>query len=377
LDGPVRNLADEVPRPLSPTVPTLAELLRDAGYRTGGIVSNPYLLLGLQRGYDDFTCRAVNANRIGALARQWIADHGDEPFHLFVHFNDPHEPTDPPDIMLDVVGADPEVKDDPLRDGLQRWGREREGSFLGRRQNRVSTGPLLRTKRALYDASIREVDLEIGAIVRQLRHQGLLERTLVVVVSDHGEEFWDHGELEQDAAEDPRNVWGIGHGHSLFDELLRVPLIVRGPGIPRGLRVPEQFGLVDLMPTLVGWMGLPAVGGTDGVDRRAWLRQRERVPLPAAFESLAYGRDRIGWSDGTTKFVSDRVGDDAFWFDTVADPWESTPLAYDPADSSVALVQRALLEWSDTMALGAPPPADPADLTPEMREGLRSLGYVE
>jgi len=377
LEGPLRNLADQMPRSLPPTIPTLASALRDAGYRTGAVVSNPYLLLGVQNGYQDFTCRTVDANRIGALARQWLADRGDSPFHLLVHFNDPHEPTDPPDPMLEVLGVGEAVIEDPLREGLERWGREREGSFLGRKQNRAAVQPLLRTKRALYDASIREVDQEIGRIVAQLRHQGLLEKTLLVIVSDHGEEFWDHGEFSRDAGEDPRHVWGIGHGHTFFDELMRVPLIVRGPGIPRGLRVEEQFGLVDLMPTLLGWLGIAPPDGMDGEDRRGWLRLRERPALPVGFEAIAYGRDRIGWSDGVTKLITDRTGDPQAWFDLRLDPEELEPRALGAADSSVVQLHETLLRWSDAMVADAPPPVALQDLTPEMREGLRSLGYVE
>ncbi len=132
-----------------------------------------------------------------------------------------------------------------------------------------------------YDGCIHEVDAVIGEILDELERRGELEDTLVVVTSDHGEEFYDHG--------------GWGHGHSLHRELLHVPLVLAGPGIPRGLRVPARVRSVDLMPTLLALAGLPVPEACSG----------ELLPTAAdaagreAYSEVQWGGHwAVSWRDG-------------------------------------------------------------------------------
>ncbi len=385
LQGPLRNLAvgaEGVPRTIAPGIPTLAEVLAKAGYRTCGIASNPYLLFGTQRGFAEFSCKFLRADRIGTLARMWIAQQDrDRPFYLFVHFNDPHEPTDPPSAFVKAIGEADALRD-PNRKALTRWGGEPDDpTYLGRKLSAEAAAPLLRTKRALYDASVLRVDVEIGQIVAQLQHEGLLENTLVVVVSDHGEEFLDHAELERARGFDPRGIWGIGHGHSLFDELVHVPLIFFGAGLEQvttaGRVIPQQFPLTELMPTLLGMLEVPAPDGMDGLDRREWLADPHRAPIPGAVEGIAYGPDLIGWCDGQHKLIAERIGRSLWGFDVAADPRERRDLLTAAPADSLSPLRAALSSWNDRVLLDAPPVAAAGEITPEMEQALKALGYAQ
>ncbi|RKZ12117.1 hypothetical protein DRQ32_04405, partial [bacterium] len=129
-EGPVRNIADQLPRPMAPGLQTLAGSLRRSGYRTAAITSNPYLHLGPLQDYQEVTAKTVRADRIGALARDWVVrEAGRQPWMLWVHFNDPHEPTMASDARLAELGFGPEILDHPERDELERWGTEE--AFLG------------------------------------------------------------------------------------------------------------------------------------------------------------------------------------------------------------------------------------------------------
>jgi arylsulfatase A-like enzyme len=103
-----------------------------------------------------------------------------------------------------------------------------------------------------YDGEVAWVDSQLGRLFATLREWGLYDNTVVVVTSDHGEELLDHGQK--------------GHGHSLFDELIRVPLIVRGPGAPAGAAIDCPAGLIDLLPTLAA-LGGAKTPGYDGPGR--------------------------------------------------------------------------------------------------------------
>jgi arylsulfatase A-like enzyme len=379
-EGALRNVGNEPPRVLAANVPTLGEVLRGAGYRTHAVTSNPYLKLGPLRGFDPYVCKAVRADRIGALSREWLARETTQggPWALWVHFNDPHEPTIAADAYLRQVGYGELVIDDPHRRDLERWGSREKGTHLGHIGDAERAGDLLATKIALYDATIRHVDTEIGRILESLQRSGALQNTLVVVLSDHGEEFLDHVALQERWRHDPRGVTGIGHGHTLFDEQLRVPLILMGPGVTPDRVIEQQFPLIDLMPTLLAMLQVHAPQGMDGADRRGWIEDRQRQPIPMAAESTAYGPDWVAWIDGRFKLVTDRVGTPLLLFDLHADPFElHDRVAELDSLPEATFLRDALMGWNDAVLADAPPPTALGELTDDMLEGLRSLGYVQ
>lgn len=375
--GELRNIADQVPHLMAPDVATLAGTLRRSGYRTAAITSNPYLHLGPLRDHQDVISKTVRADRIGALARDWVVrEAGRQPWMLWVHFNDPHEPTMASDARLEALGYGADVMDDPERSELERWGTG--AAHLGDPAlDGDEAAARLRTKRALYDATILDVDTEIGRILETLHRGGELRNTLVVVVSDHGEEFHDHRAREVARGEDPRGLYGIGHGHTLYEEQLHVPLVLMGPGARPGVVIEEAFSLVDLMPTLLGMLQVSAPDGMDGTDRRDWIEDDARADLPFAAESIAYGPERKTWSEGGLKLHTDALGTPTGLFDLRTDPGEREDLLGVADPAVVDSLRVRLLRWNEEALATAPPPVAPGTITDEMREGLRSLGYVE
>jgi arylsulfatase len=232
---------------------TLAELFRAKGYQTVALVTNGQIrgALGFSQGFDAYYDGVGAAELIRARFLEWLdGASGDAPFFSYLHFLDVHLPYDPPGPYRTAFGDAVSEVDF----GTASWKllkqriRDREVQISERdRQAMVD----------LYDGELLYVDTEIGRILAALDARGLLENTLVVVLSDHGEAL-----LERDE---------IGHGGSLYDELLRVPFIFRFPGDQHaGVRVQTPVSTVDLLPTLVD---------TNGLEMPADLAGRSLVPL--------------------------------------------------------------------------------------------------
>jgi arylsulfatase A-like enzyme len=331
--------------------PTLAETLRGAGYATHAVTSHLYVsaVYGLDRGFDhldfhqDRKATDVADRAIDALDRL-----GDRPFFLFLHFYDPHWHYDPPPSTRALFER-------PYRgDVTGLW-----QDFSKRaRVTEADVQHLL----DLYDGEIRYVDDEVGRVLDHLKARGLDRSTLVAVTSDHGEEFQEHGSWE--------------HQKTLYEEVVRVPLVLRGPGVaPR--RDGAQVSLLDLAPTVLAWAGLPA-----------WPHAQGRSLLDAVPPREAYG-ETDHTADGTHKLFlrgaqgrwkvivslsrADRAVRAAEWYDLGTDPGEKRSVA-PPAEVAEALRRRALGRWQQARARAAPGPS--VSLTVEQRERLRALGYV-
>ncbi|HXV76621.1 MAG TPA: sulfatase [Candidatus Polarisedimenticolaceae bacterium] len=251
---PSRNGLTTMAGELDAQTPHLAELLRDAGFQTVAIVNSKLLTQGgLARGFDHVEYLPYRqGDRRGSPVSSTaveLLDRRDQRRRLFafIHYMDVHS---------DYVSL-PRYEEmfvrpyDGYADGsTQQLYRFSLGLFdLDRRD----ADHLL----DLYDAGIRQIDDRIGRLVDYLKQQGLLDETLVVVLSDHGEEFLEHG--------------SVLHGHSQFQEVVRVPLLLCGPTVPRGVRVSTPVSLVDVMPTVIDLLGLPLPDRLDGLPLRgAW-----------------------------------------------------------------------------------------------------------
>ncbi len=257
---PTQHGATTVGTRMSTEFPTLASLLGDHGYYTGAIVNAPSLSpeFGVGRGFDHYDFLRPwserSADQVTELALAWIDVHKDQPFFLFVHYFDPHLPYAPP-VPYDSL-FDPDYAG-PLGDSFN------IGAAAARRDDRVvGYGSLPEADKkhiaALYDGEIAFADKAVGALVDGIDRRGLRNRTLLIFLSDHGEELFDHG--------------GLDHGHSLFDELIRVPLIISLPGtIPEKSRVSEYVRLLDVMPTVLDMLGLRQPTHLEGVSLKNFL----------------------------------------------------------------------------------------------------------
>ena len=381
---------------------TLAEILSDEGYRTFGVFSGPYLhpAFGLSRGFErylsadgDVVCvagdcntgadalsedEAVKAARVAAhesvtspLVTQrgldFIRSVGDEPFFLFLHYFDVHFDYVPPEKYA--------VKFDP----------DYEGSITGNRfEDNGAVHPFmskrdLRHILALYDGEILFVDDYIGRVIRELKRLGLEENTLVVVTSDHGDEFFEHR--------------GKGHGHTLFDEVIKVPLIMRLPGrIPPGSQVESQVRQVDIVPTILGLVGRPGLAkDSDGLDLTAWLVTGEEPPRQTATSRLHANGEYVSIRTNEHKLLVHRHGstEEVMVFDLKTDPAEKDPVFRSRQEAQAfgaggrfTELWRALMasDGADERRTNASPDSgsepELPELPEELREQLRSLGYI-
>lgn len=241
---------------------TLAEQLRSAGYLTASMISNPLAgrLTGLQRGFDFLSewqavARLVNekedrATDSAALNRMlfpWLEKHRDEPFFLYAHATDPHAPYRAP-AAEEAKFANPAETPQFDRDfnkvenmAVQRGGFGVNRALCAKAQ--VNPDRFIQQARDRYDAKILHNDSSFQQLVEKLRQLGILDNTLIVVVSDHGEEFWEHG-------------W-TGHGQSVYQELAHGMLVMWNPKlIPTPRRIAEPVQLIDVMPTVLDLLGI-------------------------------------------------------------------------------------------------------------------------
>jgi arylsulfatase A-like enzyme len=372
IAGAMRLLADNTPvHPIRDGVETLAMRLRRAGFRTGLFSGNPYLYGRFQDGFDAADVGRKNAAELTAAALRWIAEKPGEPFFLYLQYMDLHQPVAPPQPFFDLF---------PVREGGARGREHGDWSFAGLESPRDLEDPAFRRFRAhrmaLYDGALRFIDEEIRRLYGWLAEAGTAENTLVVVTSDHGEEFWDHALAERAGGRDPRGSWGVGHGHSMFEELLRVPLIFHGPGIARDRRVDCPVRHVDVMPTVLALGGLAPPSGVRGHSLVPLLASGAApgscTAAPLIAESPAYGPDAKAVIWQGRKLVVRGTGDPLL-FDLRADPGER----HDLAGTEPRLDARlwAILRRELAGTAGAAP-SKALELDEKTRRELRALGYV-
>ena len=322
---PKNGVRDNLGYTLSPSHSTLATLLKARGYATGAAVSAVVLMsaTGVSQGFDDFDDRMMTGSTslsIGEIQRSgyesekiaeaWIAGHEGSPFFYFLHLYEPHTPYDPPEPF----------------------------------KTRYASSP--------YDGEIATADDIVGQFLRFLRARGLYDRSLVVLLSDHGEGLGDHGEDE--------------HGVLLYRETLHVPLLVKLPRQRRaGERVDSPVGLVDVAPTVLETAGAPLPADLSG---RTLLASG---PDRRIYGETFYPRYHFGWSDLAS--LTDRRyqyihGARDELFDFVADSAERRDLApgLPPAFRSMRI---------ELSAMDRPEQA-PGAADAEQVQKLASLGYI-
>ncbi|PYQ16303.1 MAG: hypothetical protein DMF80_05585 [Acidobacteria bacterium] len=334
--------------------PTLAALMRRAGFATEAVTSHLYVsaAYGLDDGFQhlDFH-QDRKATDVANRAMDVLDRVGDRPFLLFLHFYDPHWHYEPPEATRKIFDA---AYAGTITGLLQ--------DFSHRDPRSVTPADLAHLV-ALYDGEIRYVDDELGRVLDHLKARRLDRGTLVVVASDHGEEFLEHGSWE--------------HQKTLYEEVVRIPLFLLGPRVtPR--REPAPASLLDVAPTVLAWAGLSVPGQMQGRSLLAARSERE----------AAYG-ETDHTIDGTRKLFLragdrgwkailslDRDGSDVRaeeWYDLAADAAEKRS-APPPPSIADPIRRRAVERWTAARRRGAGAPG--VILSPEQRDRLRALGYL-
>lgn len=359
---------------LRPSLRTLAEELRDAGYATGAVVVNPWLgrEQGFDQGFDYYEDRLrgneVDATAVLLKAERWLAERPkDRPFFLYLHFMDVHSPYDAAEADVDAIRGSPSLGPErtlqttELARGMFDYPKHPKADWA-----RTPAFFELREWRARYAGGVHALDRKIGGLLDRLRADGTLDRSVVVLTADHGEELFDH----QD--------WG--HGKNLYDHQLRIPLLVRNPGaIGAGRRVDALVALSDIMPTLVGMGGGKLPAGPIGRDLRPFLGSE---PAALRLHDMVFATG-VKWKPAEHsvrtlqhKLIVDVATGPARVFDVANDAAEKQDVATTQPQLSAEL-RRHLDEHLAAVIRQPRQSLESTELPAEVVERLRALGYLD
>lgn len=325
--------------------PTLAEAFRQAGYSTLAFFQNPLLEgTGLERGFE--SARVFDWDQPEEAVQAAIAALGDRtgPWMAYVHLAPPHMPYLPPApwrhsyAPLEPIEVDGTVA----------------SCRAIHRAGLLPDDPRVAALSARYDENVRYADALLGRLL-----DALGASTLVAVTSDHGEAFMEHG--------------AQGHNATVYEEMVRVPLVLAGPGLPAGRALSSPVTLLDVGPTLLDLCGLPA---------RLGRGQSFLAPGPASkgpprwiFLSARYKADpdqlAFGLVQGLHKLVVDAGA--AALYDLAADPGETFDVSGEHPDEAAALARAATAFWRERVPASEPE----ADLSERTTRALRALGYLD
>lgn len=284
-----------------------------------------------------------------ALAR--LEAYQDKPLFLWLHVYDPHAPYRPPhEFLPDPTGYD--LTHAGLAQAFDQSDAVRAGVY-------VPNGDERRWIHQLYEAEARHADAQLGRLFARLQENGLYDDALILLTSDHGEEFWEHD--------------GFEHGHALWEEVLRVPLIVKPPG-GAGRTVQGRVSVASTAATLLDYCGIaPATALAPSL--RGAVQGTPVSPRPVLVSGMLFYEDEEGLYFGHQKYMYDLASGTKRMFDLETDPDERNPLGATP--EAEAVLQRLKLEYAAQRAeLGLPSDAVPEGLSPEARELLEGMGYL-
>lgn len=355
------SFADRLP----PTAVTLPGVLSHGGVATAGFSGNAVVspAFGLERGYDEFydVRRLEGYTGRGDSVRRrfcrWLDENKGRRFFAYVHFREPHFPWNPPSPFDTAFGPDA-----PFPEGIADWQVVEAYNRAAGRGEDVAVD-LIERIRALYDGNMAYVDAQVGQILERLEERGLDDETVVILTADHGEALFEHRYF--------------GHNTQLYEESIRVPLIVRVPGLG-SRRVKQVVELLDIAPTVVDLM---EVGG-----RRADMQGRSLVPLlhgetlpeRFAYSRTLWNKPRYAVRDSRYKLIWDSRTDAMELYDLTTDPGEEVNLV-EGRSFLTGFFRQQLHQWlheQGRLRVGAPTP-ESSFIPEDLRRDLESLGYIE
>ncbi len=330
------GVRDNLNRRLPDSSVTLAEMVRRKGFATAAVVSSFVLdhRFNLSQGFDSYDDRFQAVHKIGdvserkgdettRVATQWLAAHASQPFFLFVHYYDPHDPYEPPEPFASQWSDD------------------------------------------LYSGEVAFADHCAGQVLEKLRKLGLYDSTLIIVTGDHGEMMGEHGELN--------------HGFFIYESALRVPLIFR---VPRSRAVPrlvdEPASLIDIVPTVATLLGIEPPKQAQGQDLGPWLTGTAVKAAPRSLYAESYTAARYYGTSSLFAVIAEG------WkyiettrpelYDLRRDPGETLNLV----EKEPVRADKLFKELRGILAAGlrAAGPAQAAGLDEDARQRLESLGYL-
>lgn len=336
-------------------VPMLAEILHQGGYDTGAMTELP--ATHYKRGFDTYQLLKPLRNRKNARKNQrrigrWLDARGERPYFLFLHFFAVHLPYAPQDKYLRMFESD---YDGTLGDSvtLKQLEPIRDGSLQARPEDWDHL-------RALYDAEIAFLDDFLGELFDRLRADGSFDSTVFAIVSDHGEQFGEHGSL--------------GHAGGLWEYILRTPLILAGPGIPAGTVIHAPARNIDVAPTLLRLAGLGLPAWYEGADLAPiWRGEETDDRVVIAEKRCCRALVSANWKYA----IILETGEETL-FDLGTDPGEKTNLI-DELPEVAARMRELATHWDAKLAKRRAEIEQGVEVTlseDEIRR-LKALGYLQ
>jgi arylsulfatase A-like enzyme len=328
----VRGTKDVLPDPLL----TLPEALKSHGYETFALHGNPWLeeRFGFEQGFDGFLFKhwyedTLDARVVNEGAIEWLDERRRHPFFLYLHYMDVHSPWRPP------------------------------AEF-----DRFSPAP-----RSKYDGSILYLYAQLNELHAQLKKRGLLDNTWIVITADHGEEFGELGNYKR------------GHGVTLYQEVLRVPLTFHRSNAASGKRVSRQVRLVDVAPTILDLAGAPVPRDMDGVSPRGDIlgapsKEDLEAVSQVGLNDMPPEKDLLAVTTPTFKYIVDFIAGAEELYDLRADPGETRNLVAANPAAAREFHEKAqqFRRMGAAKRMGRVPEAE---IDEELKEQLRSLGYLK
>jgi len=353
-------------------LPTAAEVLRQSKYRTIGFANAAFVspMIGVDRGFEVFNHKynynwdARRADEtIDAAIAELRRSHSQSGFY-FIHLFDAHLDYDPPEPYANKYTSNRFVPALPLT---------KEKILLLQTGEDGKQPP--RTKdvqyvKSLYEGEISFMDTHIGRFIDELKSLRLYDQATIIITSDHGEEFWEHGSFE--------------HGHTLYNELIQIPLIIKFPSTVKPAKrvIAEQVRLLDVMPTVFDIVGVEKPQSFIGESLVPLVNGEKKQHLSAFSESTLYGALRIALRGPRYKYIEILAKDGGRGkgelYDWRKDPEEKKDLSEDLPDITDGMRKELISIFnSNVTASKRMSRPEVANLQPQRIKELRSLGYIE
>jgi arylsulfatase len=346
--------------------PSLPEILADHGFTTAAVSESPVVRRtpsrynetgGFGRGfhYFDESCYSPTFRFDAACVNERAAaliDEIDGPFLLYLHYMQPHGRYQPPPSHPRRFAGEYEGDRPAVRDGSPNPFAKLVRRGEADRIDRADLAHLV----DLYDDEIAYFDRRFGELLEMLEDRGLRDDTLIVLASDHGEDFLEHGQMK--------------HCQSVFDSQVKTPLVMEIPGIePRRLAVDAMN--LDVVPTLLDWLGIdPAPFGLEGRSLLPWIVSPKEPPSPGAFSAW---RGHRAFVQGRHKLIVDYASGERTLYSLDDDPGETRDASTELPTVEKAMA-RVLLERVRTVEQGR---AEDEELREDIARRLRQIGYIE
>ncbi len=362
---------------------TLAEQMQAAGYLTAAVGDNLYLMpaYGMDQGFaryefypqtmlnprrslgrrlekalrHDTTRNEADTPYLTDRAITWLEGHRDQAFFFWLHYFDPHLPYTPPAQYLPPGTPPPRIGTALYHDKFHSI---RSGYF-------VPTAEEVAWIRGLYDGEVRHVDTHVARLLAALKRLGIYEDALIIFTSDHGEEFWEHG--------------GFEHGHSVHEEVVRVPLMVKLPGASRTGRISTVVSTGSILPTVLDLCGVAQdTAPVAYPSLRPYWTGAAPPEAPVASTGCGYYEDQLAIRTNAVTYIKRLLSGRECVYDAARDPHELLPTG---DDTLVDAARELLSVWharvADLRKQVGRVAQQGVHLDDRMLQRLRSFGYVE